>query len=105
MNPRNSLILLIPLLFPSCGEDPKLIEKKNTQDAEISRLKGEVALVEEKLKNLPPDVSEELQEKRKEISDQQAEIKKLEMEIQEQQERKNTLQREFDAYKAKYKIN
>ena len=104
MNLRNALILLIPLCFASCGEDPKLIEKKNVQAAEITRLKGEVALVEEKLRNLPPDVSGELEAKRKEIAEQEAEIKKLEAEVQEREERKNALQRDFDAYKAKYKI-
>ena len=98
--------VMLSLLCVSCDkEDRALIEKKNTQATEITRLKGEIALLEEKLRNLPPDVSGELERKRKEVAKQQAVIDELEAGIRVQEQRKNELQREFDAYKAKYGIN
>ncbi len=98
--------IMVSLLCISCDkDDPALIEKKNAQASEITRLKGEIALLEEKLRNLPPDVSDELERKRGEVAKQQAAIDQLETGIREQEQRKNALQREFDAYKAKYGIN
>ncbi|HSP44201.1 MAG TPA: hypothetical protein VLO11_15100 [Luteolibacter sp.] len=98
--------IMLSLLCISCdSDDPALIAKKNAQATEITRLKGEIALLEEKLRNLPPDVSGELERRREEVAKQQAAIDGLEAGIREQEQRKNELQREFDAYKAKYGIN
>lgn len=97
--------VLVAFLCVSCKEDPALIEKKNSQAAEITRLKGEIELLEEKIKNLPPDVSDELETKRAEVTRQEARIKQLEVDVRGQEDVKNSIQREFDAYRAKYKIN
>ena len=88
----------------SCGDDPKLVEKREQQKAEISRLKGEIALIEEKLKNLPPDVSEELAAAKKQSEEQTAEVARLEAEVAALDARKRTLQNEFDSYRAKYQV-
>ena len=71
---RQSLIpILIAFACASCGEDPKLVEKHEKQKAEVARLKGELALVEEKLKNMPADVSEDLEKAKKQAGEQAAE--------------------------------
>lgn len=89
----------------SCDrEDPALLQKKNDQAKEIIRLKGEILILEEKVQNMPPDVSAELETRRKEIASQEAAIKDLEANVKELEQRKLELQREFDAYKGKYRL-
>lgn len=101
-------ICLIPILIAfscvSCGDDPKLVEKHEKQKAELARLNGELALIEEKLKNMPPDVSEELEKAKQQAENQTAEVARLETEISELGERKRALQNEFDSYRAKYQV-
>jgi hypothetical protein len=104
---RPSIFLILPaiaLCCVSCGDDPKLVEKREKQKAEIARLKGELALIEEKLKDLPPDVTTELAQARKRAEEQTAEVAKLEAEVTELGSRKRSLQKEFDAYRAKYQV-
>lgn len=98
------LAILLALACASCGDDPKLVEKREKQRAEISRLKGELALIEEKLKDLPPDVSKELAEVKKVAERQSAEVAALETEVAALEAKKRSLQGEFDAYQAKYQV-
>lgn len=95
-------LLLIPILLPACGEDPALVEKRAKQKDEITRLTNELNLIEEKLKNMPEDVSEELKKARKNAEQQMEEVAKLEAQITVLDERKRILQSEFDSYRAKY---
>lgn len=95
---------MLSLMFVSCGDDPVMVAKREQQKAEISKLKGELALIEEKLKNLPPDVSTELEEARELAAKQQSEVATLEKDVAALEERKRVLQGEFDAYKVKYQL-
>ena len=97
------LAVLLSLAFVSCGDDPKLVEKRAKQRAEIADLKGELELLDERLKQLPPDVTDELSEARKASEEQSAEVAKLEAEVDALEKEKLTLQAEFDAYQAKYR--
>jgi uncharacterized protein involved in exopolysaccharide biosynthesis len=105
---RPPLFRLIPLFIAfscvSCGDDPQMVAKREKQKAEIARLKGEIVLIEEKLKNVPPDVSEELKAAKKQEEEQAAEIAKLESEVSALEARKRSLQSEFDSYRAKYQV-
>lgn len=102
---RTCLIpISIALACVSCGDDPVLVEKRDKQKVEIARLKGEIALIEEKLKNLPPDVSEELENAKKQAAEQTSEIATLETEVAALEARKRTLQNEFDSYRSKYQL-
>ncbi len=101
---RRSLLALFALSCASCGDDPKLVEKREKQKAEIARLKGELALIEEKLKSLPPDVSKDLAEAQQLSEKQSAEVAGLENEVAVLEARKRSLQSEFDAYRAKYQV-
>ncbi len=98
------LVALSLLTFVSCGEDPKLIDKREKQKIEITQLKGDVALIDEKLKNLPPDVSSELAAIKQVSEKQSADVAKLEAEVASLDARKRTLQSEFDAYRVKYQM-
>jgi chromosome segregation ATPase len=101
-------ICLIPVFIAlacvSCGDDPQLVEKREKQKAEITRLQGELALIEEKLKTIPPDVSAELEAAKQEVATQIADIASLEEQVSALAAAKRSLQSEFDAYKAKYPI-
>ncbi len=99
-----SLIGLLAITCASCGEDPKMVEKREKQKAEISRLKGELSLIEERMKNLPPDVSSELAEAKKVSEKQSAEITALEAEVASLEAKKSALQSEYDAYQVKYQV-
>ena len=88
----------------SCGENPGLVAKRDAQKAEIDRLSEELANKQEKLKNLPPDVSVDLARAKKQVVQKNAEIEQLEGELAGLTERKRALQTEFDAYRAKYQI-
>ncbi len=91
-------------LCPSCSDDPELVEKREAQKSEIVRLKGELALIEEKLKNLPPDVSDELPAAKATAEKQAAEIVALEAEVDALENRKREIQAEFDTYRIKYQV-
>jgi chromosome segregation ATPase len=95
---------MLAMSCASCSDDPKLVEKREKQKAEITRLKGELALIEEKLKSLPPDVSADLAEAKQLSEKQAAEVAGLETEVAALETKKRALQGEFDAYRAKYQV-
>lgn len=92
------------LALGSCGDDPKMVEKREQQKSEITRLKGEIALIEEKLKSLPPDMSAQLAEAKQLFTKQSAEATRLESGVADLDARKRALQTEFDAYRLKYQV-
>lgn len=96
---------LCALLLSSCGDDPELVARKEQQKTEIASLRGEIALLEEKLRDLPEDVSDQLDSARKKEASQNAEIARLEEEIKNLQKRKRELGKEFDVYRARYQTN
>ena len=98
------LATMAVLACASCGEDPKLLEKHEKQKVEITRLKGELALIDEKLNSLPPDVTDELIEARKVSEEQSAQVAALETEVAALEAKKRSLQKEFEAYQAKYQV-
>ena len=102
---RYSLLvsLLIPLAIAGC-DSQELVQKRDKQEVEITRLRGELKLIEEKLKSLPPDRSKELSAARKQSEEQMAEIKALETEVAELEARKLELKNEFESYRAKYVV-
>ena len=99
-----SLSFLFALGCSSCGDDPKLVQTREKQKVEIARLKGELALVNEKLKNLPPDIADQLAEARKISEKQSAEVVALEAEVAALESKKRSLKSEFEAYQFKYQL-
>lgn len=88
----------------SCGEDPELLKKSRDQQLEITQLRGELALLEEKLRNLPPDKSEELALAKEQAKSQEAEIQSIEAEISKLETRRKELDDEFESYRRKYPV-
>lgn len=86
----------------SCKQDPELVEKRAKQKAEIARLSGELSDMQDKINQMPPDVTEQLTEVRKQAETQAAEVTRLEAEVAALTKRKRAVQEEFDAYRVKY---
>lgn len=104
-SPRICLFpVLIALACVSCKDDPQLLEKRETQNTEIAKLNGELALIEEKLKNQRPDLTGELAKAEQEAENQTAEIARLETEVTKLSARKRAIQDEFDIYRSKYQV-
>lgn len=98
------VVIAVAMLCGSCGDDPELVEKRDRQEAEITRLKGELAVMEEQLGKMPPDVSLELEKAGKQEREQLAEIARLDAEVAGVTAKKRALQAEFDSYRAKYPL-
>lgn len=91
-------------LLTSCGDDPKLVAVSEKQKAEIARLRGEIALIEEKLRNMPPNLASELEAARIKSAQQKSEINQLESEITQLEAKKVSLEEEFKSYRLKYQL-
>lgn len=87
-----------------CGDDPEQVRKVREQRVEITKLSGELALLEEKLRNLPEDKSGDLTVAKKQAEDQSAEILKLEAEIADLDARRKALEDDLASYKRKYPV-
>lgn len=104
-HPVTIAVLLGALALASCGDPPELVARSEQQKAEIAKLRGEIALLEEKLRSLPADVSTQLDQAKKKEAAQKEEIEQLETEIADLQARKRELGKEFDVYRAKYQTH
>ena len=101
---HGSLAILLALLSVSCSDDPKLVEKREKQKVQLARLRGEISLLDEKIRNLPPDVTGQLAEARQTAAKQAAEVASLEAEVTALEAKKRSLESEFEAYQAKYQV-
>jgi len=86
----------------SCKEDPKTVEQRAKQKVEIARLSGDIAEVELEIRNLPPDMSADLEKARKTVEGKSIEVMKLEAEVSGLSARRRALQAEFDTWRAKH---
>lgn len=98
------LAVLFALSCVSCSEDPKLVKKRDEQKAEIAKLKGEIALIDEKLKSLPTDVTTQMAEAKELSAKLSPEVSALEREMTGLEARKRALNNEIAAYKLKYPV-
>jgi len=101
---RSYITVLMALSLISCHDDPKLVEKREKQKVEITRLKGEIQVIEEKLKQVPPDVSNDLAKLTKQTEQQKEVLANLQSEVAVLEQKKAVIQKEYDAYRAKYPI-
>jgi septal ring factor EnvC (AmiA/AmiB activator) len=91
-------------LLISCGDDPQLVAKHESQKIELARLQEELAVTEREIKNLPPDVSKELVELRAQVDAQIEEVTRLESEIARLEASRDELKEQYDQYRQKYPI-
>jgi C4-dicarboxylate-specific signal transduction histidine kinase len=97
-------VFIAVLASVSCGEDPELVEKRDQQKKEITQLNSELAVVLERLKNIPPDVTQELAVAKLLEEKTSAEIESLESEIAVLEADKTSQQQKLQAYQMKYRL-
>ncbi len=104
--PLSIAAALLALTATACNkQDPKLLEKRLQQEVEIKELNGELALLTEKIKNLPEDVSGQVKAAEEDLEEKNGEVARLEKEIDALTKEKEKLESELDEYKNKYPIN
>lgn len=92
------------LAFSSCSDDPAMVAKREQQRAEISKLESELAILQERMGQLPPDRSGDVEELKEKAEANQDEIAALESEIDELEREKAKIEREHEAYRRKYAV-
>lgn len=92
------------LALCSCKEDPELVRKREEQQTEIKRLQGELEVIQEKLKDIPPDKTKELVIAQGEAEAQTDEIARLEKEVATLEAKKKDVEGQFSEYKKKYPL-
>lgn len=100
--PRCAGALALCLVLGSCGDDPELVRQREAQKVEISKLEGELALLEEKLEQVPPDRSEDLEKLKLDAETNREDIAKVEAEIEALERKKSEIEKQHEAYRRKY---
>lgn len=102
LRPAGALALC--LAFSSCGDDPELVRQREEQKVEISKLEGELAILEEKLEQVPKDRSEEVTQLKQDAETNRAQVVQLESEIDALERQKDDIEKQHEAYRRKYVV-
>jgi septal ring factor EnvC (AmiA/AmiB activator) len=94
--------LAICLAFSSCSDDPQLVRQREEQKVEISKLEGELAILEEKLEQVPKDRSDEVTQLKQDAETNRTQISQLESEIEVLEQKKADIEKQHEAYRQKY---
>lgn len=107
MNPtsfQRAAALLLAVASVSCGDDPELVRQRDEQKAEIRKLEGELAILQERIEQAPPDRGTDLLRLKEEALQNQQKIEALETEIAELEKRKVKIDADHQAYRRKYPV-
>jgi septal ring factor EnvC (AmiA/AmiB activator) len=85
-------------------KDEEMVNKIQKQKVEITRLRDEIAVIEDEIKNFPPNIEAKLEESKKTNKRQSEEVARLEESIIELNRREIDLQNQYKIYCAKYKV-
>lgn len=99
-----ALLGVVGFSLTSCKDSPELVLKREEQRTEIKRLEGELSILNEKVKNMPPDRSKELAAAKVTAEAQATELARLEKEIATLDARKRELDKNFSDYRSKYLV-
>lgn len=94
--------LAICVALSSCGDDPELVRKREEQKAEISKLNGELSILQEKMEQIPPDRSAKIEELKQQTEENRTQIAALESEIEALEKEKADVEKQHQAYRRKY---
>lgn len=97
-----AVALVLCLSSSSCSDDPELVREREAQKVEISKLEGELAILEERLEQVPPDRSEEVVQLKEDAETNRAQIAEVEAEIEALERKKADLEKQHEAYRRKY---
>lgn len=100
LRPVGSLMLC--LAFSSCSDDPELVRQREEQKVEISKLEGELAILDEKLEQVPKDRSQEVLQLKQDAEANRTQVAELESEIEALERKKAEIEKDHEAYRRKY---
>ena len=89
------------LIFASCSDDPELVRQREEQKVAISKLEGELAFLVERLEQVPPDRSAEVEQLKEDAETNRSQIAELEAEIETLEREKQRIEKEHEAYRRK----
>ncbi len=104
LKPVHILLGAITSLSLASCEDPRLVQKHSQQEAELTKLRGEFALLEERLKTMPEDQSLKLKEARLKQQNLEAELESLDSEVVSLEEEKKKLEEDYKMYQSRYVV-
>ena len=99
---RCAAALAIGITLSSCGDDPELVRQRDMQRAEISKLQGELSILQEKMEQIPPDRSGQIEELKQKAEENRTQIATLEAEVEALQKQKADVEKQHQAYRRKY---
>lgn len=102
--PRAAAALLIAAASVSCSDDPELVRKRDEQKAEIRKLEGELAILQERMEQAPPDRSADLARLKEDAVKNKEQIEALETEIADLEKRKAAIEAQHESYRRKYVV-
>jgi septal ring factor EnvC (AmiA/AmiB activator) len=100
LRPAGALVLC--LAFSSCSDDPELVRQREEQKVEISKLEGELAILDEKLEQVPKDRSEEVTRLKQDAETNRTQVAELESKIEALEREKADIEKQHEAYRRKY---
>jgi chromosome segregation ATPase len=81
-----------------------LVRQREEQKVEISKLEGELAILDEKLEQVPKDRSSEVAQLKQDAETNRADVAGLEAEIESLERQKADLEKQHEAYRRKYVV-
>jgi chromosome segregation ATPase len=94
----------LSLALAACSDDPELVRQREQQKVEISKLEGELAFLEEKLEQVPPDRSAEVEQLKQDAEANRGQVADLEAEIESLERKKEEIVKQHEAYRRKYVV-
>lgn len=88
----------------SCEPDPALVEKDAQQQLEISRLKDQLSELEKQIEDQTGTETNDFDQATQQSKALATELENLKQEISDLNARKQTLQNEFDSFRAKHPL-
>ena len=101
---RPAAALALCAFFSSCGDDPALVLKRDQQRAEITKLQSELAILQERMEQIPPDRSAEVAQLKQDAEANRGQIAELETEVAALEKEKAEIEKQHEAYRRKYVV-
>jgi septal ring factor EnvC (AmiA/AmiB activator) len=101
---KKIILIVTPFFFCACSEDSELVKKHGEQEVELAKLRGELALIEEQIKNMPQDQSAEVKKFKEKQSKLETELNVLDSEVAKLEAEKKKLERDYEEYRRRYVV-
>lgn len=96
--------LAICVALNSCSDNPELVRKRDEQRAEISKLNGELSVLQERMEQIQPDRSAKIEELKQKAEENRNQITALEAEVEALGKEKADVEKQHQTYRRKYAV-